>query len=772
MYIGALNKFAKFSCHRRGMKESLPALPVNNMLQWSWQEAADVGIDITAEFDKPVFVEKINMNRAPGTPLKSVTLYNEKGDIAGKTIISGDSFEVSCGMTVNALIISLETDFFGVKVSVPEILGAVYERAIYPIPQTFDIKEGKGFAIDGDTVITGEDPFVSDFLAEEIERHTGIKPIDGQNGGIILKKKNMTPESYEFTVTDRTIEVCASDRLGFLYGITALFQLCCGGTIAPAYVSDSPYMKFRGFHGGLPSAENIGFYKDFIRYVLVPMRYNTIFIQPTSAVRYDRHPEINEAWLKECENFRAGKCETPAHYDMLAYGTVLCKEEVKDLIAYIRSFGLQVIPEIQSLGHVQYLTRAFPEIGETEQDEKATINLKNEDERAKERAADCYCPSNPKSYEYLFDVIDEIAEVFAPLTYIHMGHDEVYHIGVCPKCRDLSADELYLSDINKIHDYLAKKGITMMIWSDMIQESSGYATRTAADRIPKDIIMLDFIWYFHFDKDIEQNLIKHGLSVIMGNMYSSHYPRFETRRDSFIGAQTSTWIGISEYSFAREGKIFESMYAANMMWSKSYSGDFRRLYTNLISKLTEGIKADLHHEKRFIERVSSPITLPPASMGKTTAYLCSQIDASSALDGDAAIKANGIYDEIAFLHTADKNEKRVVWQDLVNIGEYRIIYEDGETQTIPVEYGGNIREYNKPYAAPMEGSYYRHQGYIATYFSSPAIQCRGIHGEDITIYRYLWKNPHPDKKIIEIRKTQNPGTDVKTILFGIDGYVK
>lgn len=771
MYVGSLNQYAEISYYKRGGKEKLSVLPVNGILQCSWQDVADVGLDIAAEFGRPVFIEKIKMGKAPGTPLKSVTLFNEKGDIAGKTIVLEDRFEVSCGMTVSSLIIRLQTDFFAVKVSMPEILGAIYEKAIYPLPDAFELKEGEGFALDGGAVITGEDSFAAGFFAEAIERQTGIKPPIGQNGNIVLTGKQMEPESYEFTVTDKKIEVRACDRLGFLYGITALLQLCCDKTVAPAFVSDKPYMKLRGFHGGLPSREHIGFYRDFIKYVLVPMRYNTVFIQPTSAMRNDRHPEINGAWLKECERYRAGKGEMPPHYEMLAYGTVLSKEEVKELISYIRGFGLEVIPEIQSLGHVQYLTRAFPEIGEyPRQAEKVETDLKKEDERAGGEVPDCYCPLNPKSYDYLFDVIDEVVEVFAPVKYVHMGHDEVYHIGVCPRCEKVPADELYLGDILKIHDYLAERGIRMMIWSDMIQEASGYATKTAVDRIPKDIVMLDFIWYFHLDRDIENDLTKHGLSVIMGNMNSSHYPRFETRRSRFIGAQTSTWMGISEYSFAKEGKMFEFLYAAGMMWSESYSGDFRRFYTRLIAELTEGIKADLRRENRSVKRVFSPIALPQRPMGRTAAYLCSQLDGGySALDGEGIIKVNEAFDTIAFLHTADKNERRVIWQALVPIGEYRVIYEDGGEQTIPIEYGGNIREYDKAYASPLQNPYYRHQGYIGTYFAYPAIQCRGMGGEDVTVYRYLWKNPRGDQKIKEIQKIQSKNTDVKTILFEVSG---
>ena len=83
----------------------------------------------------------------------------------------------------------------------------------------------------------------------------------------------------------------------------------------------------------------------------------------------------------------------------------------------------------------------------------------------------------------------------------------------------------------------------MMIWGDMLQPVTKYLTPPAVDLIPKDIVLLDFIWYFHLDKDIEDHLLERGFKVIMGNMYSSHYPRYEARRSKkgILGAEVSTW---------------------------------------------------------------------------------------------------------------------------------------------------------------------------------------------------------------------------------------
>lgn len=68
-----------------------------------------------------------------------------------------------------------------------------------------------------------------------------------------------------------------------------------------------------------------------------------------------------------------------------------------------------------------------------------------------------------------------------------------------------------------------------MIWSDMLQPRRQYGTEGAVDLISQEVVLLDFVWYFYLDYDIEDHLLSRDRTVIMGNLYSSHYPRFDTR---------------------------------------------------------------------------------------------------------------------------------------------------------------------------------------------------------------------------------------------------
>jgi hexosaminidase len=123
-------------------------------------------------------------------------------------------------------------------------------------------------------------------------------------------------------------------------------------------------MAIRGVHFGIPPREEIPFIKRLIRHLLAPMRMNTIFLQVTAGMKFDRRPEINEAWERANRKAAMRKAPPVPHGDMVCGGSYLTKEEIRDLVEYAREYGFEVIPEVQSLSHVQYLTITYSEIAE------------------------------------------------------------------------------------------------------------------------------------------------------------------------------------------------------------------------------------------------------------------------------------------------------------------------------------------------------------------------------------------------------------------------
>src|SRR5262249_17288142 len=125
---------------------------------------------------------------------------------------------------------------------------------------------------------------------------------------------------------------------------------------------------------------------------------------------------------------------------------------------------IEVIPEVQSLSHAYYLCCAHPEIAEREDDPWP----------------DSYCPSNPASYDLLFDVMEEVIALFHPRI-VHIGHAGAWSLGVGPRCRDRTGPDLFASDVRKIHEFLAARGIRTLLWGGHFAPEFR-RTRTGGDR--------------------------------------------------------------------------------------------------------------------------------------------------------------------------------------------------------------------------------------------------------------------------------------------------
>ncbi|MGI6209858.1 MAG: family 20 glycosylhydrolase, partial [Anaerolineae bacterium] len=580
---------------------------------------------------------------------------------------------------------------------------------------------------------------------------------------------DMKPESYRLHVASDGVTITGADRRGLIYGALALAQLARGAEIEACLVEDEPKMGIRGVHLYMPSRENVPFFRRLIRHLLAPMRYNTIFLEVGAGMAYDRHPEINAAW--EEAKARADRGEDPGspHIEV-GGGSYLSKAEVRELVDYAEAHGIEVIPEVQSLSHVEFLTLAHPEIAEG----------------AAEGRMDCYCPQDERSYELVFDMLDEVIEVFRPRRYIHMGHDEAYTMCVCEKCRGVPKAELFARDVRRIYDYLRGKGLGMMIWDDMVHVTRDFACPEALDLIPKDIVLLNFVWYDRMDLDTEDRLLEHGFPVMIGNFYSSHFPRFATRehKTGLVGAEVSTWYTASEEDYGRLGKLYDFLYSANMMWSPHYTDRLRWLYDRRICALLPALRDSLSGQTYPSRQAGA--TFQPIELGAAAAELrrdpsgvFGSYDLSTLPTGSLTLEGFPftLGERVAVLATPRLRERRGLQEAVLPVhgrpgsvvflqactqpgtpspynqrgqpvARYAYLYADGTQAEVTVEYGWQLAEWDRRHAAPMRHSHWRHSGYIATYPSLPFWQGKTPQGEDVTLYGYEWPNPHPDKEVI------------------------
>ena len=331
--------------------------------------------------------------------------------------------------------------------------------------------------------------------------------------------RSSAPEGYALEVNDGAAVVAGSDDAGAFYGLQTLRQLIAGKTIRGARIRDWPLKPFRGIKLYLPGRENIAYFKRFVRDFMALYKYNTVIVELNAAMRFDRHPELNAGWIefgKDLNYTRRERSWGPgrqfqdsANADTADFG-VLEKEEVADLVRYARQHHVEVIPEVPSLTHSYYLLTRHRELAEVPDAEWP----------------DTYCPSEPKVYPLLFDVLDEYIEVMRPRM-VHVGHDEWrMPLGVCRRCQGKDPTELFADDLNRIYAHLRGKGVRTAIWGDhLIQPLRGNKVRQAPNpkgtpyvmpgaltpeqvkaRIPKDILMFNWFWDTRKEEGLDHGL--------------------------------------------------------------------------------------------------------------------------------------------------------------------------------------------------------------------------------------------------------------------------
>ncbi|MHB8055078.1 MAG: family 20 glycosylhydrolase, partial [Candidatus Aminicenantales bacterium] len=177
-------------------------------------------------------------------------------------------------------------------------------------------------------------------------------------------------------------------------------------------------------------------------------------------------------------------------------------ETVKKIVGLCRDLKIRLVPEFQSLGHQSWEGKTFPLLTKhPEFDETPGQYPGNKDIYCRS-----WCPLHPEVNPIIFDLFDEIMEVFEADA-LHVGMDEVFLIGseYCPLCRGKDPAELFAKAVNDCHDHIVKKrGKEMMMWGDRLLdgvktgygewEASTNSTFPAVDLIPKDIIICD--WHY------------------------------------------------------------------------------------------------------------------------------------------------------------------------------------------------------------------------------------------------------------------------------------
>ena len=783
MYVGILNLDKKMTYTYAESEIAFPpASEQDGVLFWSWKTLYKTAIDLKTELGRECFVGAVSVKLSESSILAAEVLVD--GILAGSYKaetgkLTGGELNIPVGAKGSTVTLRLYVDLADLSVSELCILGAYDDEKplVWPTPKNMvalggrvKIKEIVAASDDAD------ESFAAEFLAERLSENLGKYTCRRGVTVVLAKDASYKNERYTIECSDDKITVKAASRRALLYGADSVIQLTDKNGFFRANVDDEPSVELRGYHMGLPHRNQFDFARRLFRYVLIPMRYNLLVVEFAGAMRFDRHPKIAEAWLRSIENSNKGLQPAMPHSNMVAGQSVLEKDEVRLFLSYARELGIEIVPEVQSLGHVQFLTYAYPEIAEIDENDPVTEDERKEDPRPSVFYDHCYCPSLPRSMEIIHDLFDEIIEVAQPERYVHIGHDEVYDIGVCPRCKDKDPSDILADHINDIYNYVTAKGYKIMMWADMLHSppTRPYKTYKAIDKIPKDILMLDFVWYFNLDRDIENELIEHGFEVGIGNIYSANFPRFESRlhKNGVKGGVTATWHGIRERELGLCGKYFDSIYLGEAFWDENYDSRNRTSYNHIITKYIQPGTRELMRETYNVKGYTAEKLAALKGDAKAVPAELLAVCKNAAAVDHASVKVGKKYDRLVFAHTTLWHAPVKAWSAYDKVGEYTVAYEDGTAESIELGYSKHIMKYTEAYGKPMPEKIYRHTALPMTWHTEPVVEAKSASGDDICVCGLIWDNPHPEKTISSISFDRDEKDISRPILAGITGYNK
>jgi hypothetical protein len=166
---------------------------------------------------------------------------------------------------------------------------------------------------------------------------------------------------------------------------------------------------------------------------------------------------------------------------------------------------------------------------------------------------------------------------------------------------------------------------------------------------------------------------------------------------------------------------------------------------------------------------ATAIKLPKATPApKELTSLCPKAIMAEGVEIEVGAKYDRLVFEHATLHTAP----RIVWADFESFGSYVVTYSDGTSVDVPVKYAENVMAYKTAYGEPMPNKYYRHNGYVGTWFADPTYTGKTASGEDMTVTGFLWENPHPDKTVEKVTYRPEPDQYCELVIAGLKGLSK
>lgn len=425
---------------------------------------------------------------------------------------------------------------------------------------------------------------VTDF-ADRLSRVTGKQSLvsegHSRTGINFVVDPALAPEEYSLVVNRKAVIIKASALNGFIYAIQTVKQMLPEEIFSDSLdqdedwklkcvvIKDAPRFAYRGMHLDVSrhfwSVDEVKRYLDVMQVHKLNRFHWHLTDDQGWRIEIKKYPRLTEKGAVRKETLVGHLQPKDNVFDGTPYGEGLfyTQDQIREVVAYAAARGITVIPEIDLPGHMVAALACYPELGCTSGPYEVWPLWGVAD--------DVLCPGNEKTFEFIENVLSEVADLF-PSEYIHIGGDECPKVRweKCPKCQarikalGLEADERHSAEYflqsyvtERVEAFLATRGKRIIGWDEILEGKlapdatvmswRGISGGLEAARLGHDAIMtpnsyLYFDYYQSENQDAEPLAIGGYLPV--SKVYS--YEPFEEgmteeEKSHIIGVQANLW---------------------------------------------------------------------------------------------------------------------------------------------------------------------------------------------------------------------------------------
>lgn len=472
----------------------------------------------------------------------------------------------------------------------------MYLRHLYPAPRSFNEDQSRRYTFGAKVTaaISGLDANQTDrvrYLWRRFSCDASELDVIPASDGFSLTIGSAAGEpsdadSYALYAGEAGVRIAAKDAQSLMNGVATLAQLICpielsegneAFYISAAEVHDSPAVGFRGVHlcvfpdSELSSLEKAIHLSGFLKLTHVILEFWGTF-------RYECLPELS--WKNH--SYTA--------------------DQLKPLIRLANSYGMEVIPMVNHLGHATQSRSCYGR--------HVTLNANPRLSKLFEPDGWTWCLTNPDTYKLLSDMRAELCDLCGSGGYFHIGCDEAYSFATCDKCREHEPQELLVSYLNRLTEDICKTGRRPIMWHDelirgedfvndpdngiIVANGQNHNTYKAIDRLDRRMIIADWQYYYKngknpttpyfmakgFDtlvcpwdnsenvRSLAENAKKLGALGIMLTTWD-HLPTYNSRATRFAGCAWSESCAMPIFSDTEQACLLRRLYDADGDYERS-----------------------------------------------------------------------------------------------------------------------------------------------------------------------------------------------------------